>query len=87
MIEDIWVMEEECCSKCGALLHPLFEGVLCTDCLHDAWYAEDQEREAAWFDEEDEQPTIGTPEEAHAVALSLTDEDVERIEAEEQRMT
>jgi hypothetical protein len=35
-------------------------------------------------EEEDQEITIGTPEEAHAVAMSLSDADIERIEEEEE---
>ncbi len=50
MIETIWLMESECCDTCGAILD-YFESVLCTDCLHDAWYNEDQERLVAFEDD------------------------------------
>lgn len=41
----IWVMDSECCSRCGAILD-YFETDLCTDCLNDAWYNEQQD----WYD-------------------------------------
>jgi len=46
-----WVMESECCSRCGCLLD-YFETELCTDCLHDAWYFEEQNRYEVWDDED-----------------------------------
>ena len=49
----IWVMDSECCCKCGALLD-YFETTLCTDCLRDAWYFEERERYESWFDDWDE---------------------------------
>ena len=48
--DGVWVMDSECCDKCGALLD-FFETTLCTDCLHDAWYDEEQERYAAFDDD------------------------------------
>ncbi len=35
-------------------------------------------------EEENQKITIGTPEEAHAVAMSLSDADIERLEEEEE---
>ena len=54
----IWLMDSECCDKCGCILD-YFESVLCTDCLQDAWYDEEQARYADWwyvFDDEQEVP-------------------------------
>ena len=52
MMETIWVMEQECCSRCGALLD-YFEVDVCTDCLHDIWF-DDDEALYAGFDEGDD---------------------------------
>jgi predicted amidophosphoribosyltransferase len=71
-----WVMDSECCCKCGALLD-YWERDLCFDCQEDQAYDEEQERFLDWY-EDAEWPTIGTPEEAYAVALSLSDEDYEQ---------
>ena len=55
----IWLMDSECCDKCGAALD-CFESVICTDCLENAWYDEEQARYAGWDDEyEDEQEVPG----------------------------
>lgn len=51
-MNDIWVMESECCERCGAILDE-FESVLCTDCLHDAWYNEEQDFYDGWFSDWD----------------------------------
>lgn len=48
MIEAMWVRDDDFCEHCGCVLEEV-ELVLCTDCLHDAWYSEDQELEASWF--------------------------------------
>lgn len=46
-------MDSEFCCECGAVLWP-FESVLCTDCLHDAWYNADNELlDEEWFWEMD----------------------------------
>jgi len=79
--ETIWVMNSKRCCRCGALLD-YFECILCTDCLEKAMYDAEQERYAV-YDDEDEQPTIGTPEEAYAVELSLSDGEIERLLADE----
>ncbi len=47
--EDIWVMDSECCCKCGALLDE-DETDLCAACRHGAWYSQEQERYAGWDD-------------------------------------
>ncbi len=47
MDEFVWVMDSECCDKCGCILD-YFETVLCTDCLHDAWYNEEQDYYDGW---------------------------------------
>ena len=59
-IEYIWVMESECCLRCGALLD-YFETVLCTDCLRDAWYAQEQDLYESWADYFNEQESMGEP--------------------------
>jgi hypothetical protein len=45
-----WIMDSECCYRCGCILD-YFEFDLCTDCLRDAWYNEDQERYDAFMQE------------------------------------
>jgi hypothetical protein len=50
---EIWVLDSECCDTCGALLDS-FESVLCTDCLRDAWYNEEQTRYEVCDEGEDE---------------------------------
>lgn len=59
-IEYIWVMESECCCRCGCLLDS-FETVLCTDCLRDAWYREEQDLYESWADYFDDQENMGEP--------------------------
>ncbi len=53
MDEVIWLMDSECCDRCGCILD-YFETVLCTDCLHDAWYNDEQATYEAWEDWEEE---------------------------------
>lgn len=48
MIEAMWLRDDDFCTHCGCILEG-FELVLCTDCLHGAWYAEDQQLEESWF--------------------------------------
>ncbi len=48
----IWVLDSECCYKCGCILD-YFEDDLCTDCLRDAWYGEDQDFYDGWFSDWD----------------------------------
>ena len=45
---DIYVMDDEYCCNCGTALNIRFETTLCTDCLHDAWYTEDQDFYEGW---------------------------------------
>jgi hypothetical protein len=47
MEEVIWLMDSECCCRCGCILD-YFEIDLCTDCLHDAWYVEVQDYYDGW---------------------------------------
>lgn len=47
MDETIWVMDSEYCGNCGTYLSP-YESVLCTDCLHDAWYDEERDYYVGW---------------------------------------
>ncbi len=56
--EDIWVMDSECCERCGCILDE-FESVLCTDCLRDAFHDEEAAMYAGWCwdDEEGVPPT------------------------------
>ena len=52
MIGEIWVMDSECCNKCGCILDE-FEEVLCVDCLRDAWYTEERDFYDGWFSDWD----------------------------------
>ena len=45
---DVWVMDDEYCCNCGTALDIRFETTLCTDCLHDAWYDEEQDYYDGW---------------------------------------
>lgn len=47
----IWVMDSECCCNCGALLR-FFETTICSDCLEDERF--DEEQDMWWY--EDEEP-------------------------------
>lgn len=61
-------MDSEVCERCGGLIG--YFG-FCLDCGYDGcdWHNDD---------DENEEPTIGTPEEAQSVALSFSDADIER---------
>jgi len=52
MSEVIWLMDSECCCKCGTALS-LFESTLCSDCQQDEWYDEDQDYYDGWFSDWD----------------------------------
>jgi predicted amidophosphoribosyltransferase len=67
----IFVMDSECCCKCGALLD-YFETDICSFCDEEEAREELANSYKDWWTEEDE-ITIGTPEEAHAVAMSQED--------------
>jgi hypothetical protein len=45
--EDIWVMDSECCSKCGCILDE-FETDLCGDCWQDQQYTDGQDFYDGW---------------------------------------
>jgi hypothetical protein len=49
--------------------------------IETAWIIDDEEQEQFldWY-EDAELPTIGTPEEAYAVALSLSDAEIEQVD-------
>ncbi len=51
----VWLMDSECCERCGCILDD-FESVLCTDCLHDAWYNEEQAFYDSWFNFDEDEP-------------------------------
>ena len=50
----VWMMDSEFCEKCGCLLD-YYESVLCTDCLENAYYDEEQARYDDWYDYEEEE--------------------------------
>lgn len=77
MIDMGWIMDSECCCKCGALLD-FWESTVCFDCQENQAYDEEQARFLDWY-EDAEWPTIGTPEEAEAVSWSLSDAEIERL--------
>jgi len=49
MSETIWVMDSECCSKCGALLD-YFETYLCFDCEQDEIWQEQHIYDDPWWE-------------------------------------
>lgn len=51
-LEDIWLMESDCCDRCGAILD-FWEATLCADCWENACYAQEQERYDAfdWWED------------------------------------
>ncbi len=75
-MSDLWYMDSEFCCRCGCLLQ-FFETDICFDCLEDERFREQERLEDFIYpgEEEEEQLTIGTPEEAYVVSLSLVDEE------------
>ena len=73
MSEIIWVMDSDLCEMCNGLLDWMGQ------CPHCGW---DSYPEPTYYEDEEDpfdEPTIGTPEEAHIVALSLSDDDMEQL--------
>ena len=60
-----------------------YKVVLSVDLIPDGIGYAVREAPQITVEEENQEITIGTPEEAHAVAMSLGDADVERLEEEE----
>ncbi len=73
MDNEIWVMDSEFCDVCDALLD--YFGCCPNGCEFDG-QDDDDFVYPGKEDDPDEQPTIGTPEEAHTSALSLVDEEI-----------
>ncbi len=66
--EDIWVMDSECCYKCGALLD-YYETNICWFCLQIERDSEEQVHYAGWNDSEDSGLDVTLP--AFFAAVSL----------------